>query len=185
MSTALDHAIRVFRERGYHAASIEDLTQAMGLACGSIYKAFRDKRAIFLAALDRYIALRNNQVTQIAGSPKPARQRLRDVLVFQAESARGIEGRRGCLVVGSAIELGPSDREVAARISASLAHTEALLAALIRQGQAEAEISEAIDAAETARTMAFLTQGMRVAGRAGRPPSDTAAFVAVAMKLVA
>jgi AcrR family transcriptional regulator len=61
MSTALDHATRLFRERGYHAASIEDLTQAMGIACGSIYKAFQDKRATFLAALDRGIALRRRR----------------------------------------------------------------------------------------------------------------------------
>ena len=52
MDKALDQAIRVFSEQGYHATSIGDLIDAMGLASGSIYKAFRDKRAVFLAAYD-------------------------------------------------------------------------------------------------------------------------------------
>src|SRR4051812_39907819 len=40
MDTALDRAVRVFSERGYHATSIGDLTAAMRLATGSVYKAF-------------------------------------------------------------------------------------------------------------------------------------------------
>ena len=61
MDTALDRALRVFRERGYHATSIGDLTAAMRLATGSVYKAFRDKHAVFLAAFERYTALRQEQ----------------------------------------------------------------------------------------------------------------------------
>src|SRR5262245_39754798 len=53
LDAALDKSVRVFRERGYHATSIADLTEAMKLASGSVYKAFKDKRAVFLAAFDR------------------------------------------------------------------------------------------------------------------------------------
>ncbi|MFB2604650.1 helix-turn-helix domain-containing protein, partial [Rhizobium phaseoli] len=59
---ALDTALRVFSERGYHAASISELTEAMGLAAGSVYKAFGDKRGIFLAAFDRYRAVRRGHL---------------------------------------------------------------------------------------------------------------------------
>jgi len=44
IDTALDKAARVFRERGYHATSIADLTEAMELASGNVYKTFKDKR---------------------------------------------------------------------------------------------------------------------------------------------
>ena len=181
---ALDQAIRVFREHGYNATSIGDLISAMGLASGSIYKAFKDKRAVFLAAFDRYMSLRNEQLRQVADTTKGGRERLSDVLAFYVESSKGIEGRRGCLVVGSAVELAIVDREVAARVSGSLARNEVFLTDLIRQGQADKSIPGHVDPEATARVMVYLTQGMRVVGKAGRPPPDTSTVVAVAMKLV-
>src|SRR6202142_1384707 len=135
MDEALDQAIRVFCEQGHNAPSIGDLIDAMGLASGSIYKAFRDKRAVFLAALDRHIVLRKEQIAAAARTSKPARERLRDVLAFFVESSKGAEGRRGCLVVGSAVELAIIDREVAARVNASIGKNEAFFADLIREGQ--------------------------------------------------
>ena len=184
MDEALDQAIRVFSERGYNATSIGDLVDAMGLASGSIYKAFSDKRAVFLAAFDRYKALRNEQVDRAAHTAKPARERLRDVLALYADSSRGMEGRRGCLVVGCAVELAVADRGVAARVNGSLSRNEAFLAALIGEGQAEGSIPAHIDPDATARVMVCLTQGMRVVGKSGRPPPETSVTVDIAMKMV-
>ena len=185
MDEALDQAIRVFCEQGYNATSIGDLIDAMGLASGSIYKAFRDKRAVFLAALDRHIVLRKEQIAAAARTSKPARERLRDVLAFFVESSKGAEGRRGCMVVGSAVELAIVDREVAARVNASIGKNEAFLADLIREGQADKSIPAGIDPEQTARVMVCLTQGLRVVGKSGRAPQDTAAAVDIAMKLLA
>ena len=184
MDEALDQAIGVFCEQGYNATSIGDLIDAMGLASGSIYKAFKDKRAVFLAALDRHIVLRKEQIAAAARSSKPARERLRDVLAHFVEVSKGIEGRRGCLVVGSAVELAILDREVAARVNASIAKNEAFLGELIREGQADGSISARIDPEQTARVMVCLTQGLRVVGKSGRAPQDTAAAVDIAMKLL-
>ena len=185
MDEALDQAIRVFCEQGYNATSIGDLIDAMGLASGSIYKAFRDKRAVFLAALDRHIVLRKEQIAAAARTSEPARERLRDVLAFFVESSKGAEGRRGCMVVGSAVELAIVDREVAARVNASIGKNEAFLADLIREGQADKSIPAGIDPEQTARVMVCLTQGLRVVGKSGRAPQDTAAAVDIAMKLLA
>ena len=54
MDWALDKAARVFRERGYHATSITDLTEAMGISRPSLYAAFGNKESLFRQALDRY-----------------------------------------------------------------------------------------------------------------------------------
>jgi TetR/AcrR family transcriptional repressor of nem operon len=185
MDEALDKAIPVFREQGFNATSIGDLTDAMELASGSIYKAFKDKRAVFLAAFDRYTALRSQQLRRVADTSKSAHEKLRDVLAFYVESSKGVEGRRGCLVVGSAVELATDDPEVAARVTGSLAKNEAFLTDLIRQGQSDASVPAGIDAKTTARVLVCLTQGMRVVGKAGRPPPDTSAIVDIAMKLLA
>ncbi len=52
----LTHARDVFAKRGYHAAKIEDIVQAAGVARGTFYLYFEDKRAIFEEIVDRVLA---------------------------------------------------------------------------------------------------------------------------------
>ena len=51
---ALDKAMHVFWEHGYEAASIADLTAAMGITPPSLYTAFGDKAHLFLEAIEAY-----------------------------------------------------------------------------------------------------------------------------------
>jgi AcrR family transcriptional regulator len=52
----LNVAREVFARRGYHAAKIEDIVAAAGIARGTFYLYFEDKRAIFEEIVDRTIA---------------------------------------------------------------------------------------------------------------------------------
>jgi TetR/AcrR family transcriptional repressor of nem operon len=184
IDVALDKAVRVFSERGYHATSIGDLTAAMEIASGSIYKAFKDKRDVLLAAFDRYKATRNEQIRRAADTPKSGRERLRDVLLSYIESSQGTEGRRGCLVVGCTVELAGLDPVVAARVSDSLKKNEAFLAELIRQGQSDGSVPIGVNADDTASLLVCLTQGLRVVGKTGRK-LEAAALIDIAMKMLA
>jgi TetR/AcrR family transcriptional repressor of nem operon len=185
MDRALDRAVRVFRERGYHATSIGDLTEAMEIATGSVYKAFKDKQDVFLAAFDRYSTARSEQIRRAADTAKRGRDRLRAVLRSYVESSQGAEGRRGCLVVSSAVELAAVDPVIATRVADALKKNESFLAGLIRQGQSDGSIPLHIDADATSRLLICLTQGMRVVGRTGRLRLEATVLVDIAMKLLA
>jgi len=183
MDTALDGAIRVFCERGYHATSIGDLTAAMRLATGSVYKAFRDKHAVFavfLAAFERYAT---EQTRSAAARGVNGRERVRKVLLSYVEHSQGSEGRRGCIVVGSAVELSVVDPVMRARVTAQLKTNESFIAGLIREGRADGSIPGHVDADDTARLMICMTQGLRVVGKA-RLPLDGERLVGVALKLL-
>jgi TetR/AcrR family transcriptional repressor of nem operon len=181
---ALDKSVRVFRERGYHATSIADLTEAMKLASGSVYKAFKDKRAVFLAAFDREAIVRWEKLRQLLSAVKSGRDRVRVALTFIAESSHGVEGKRGCLIVGTAAELATFDPEVAQRVKAALDKNERLMVDLIRQGQADGSIPATIDRKVTARLILCLLQGMRVIGKTGRKRTEMRAVANAAMKLL-
>jgi AcrR family transcriptional regulator len=47
----LDAARRIFAARGYHDTTVEDITRAAGVAKGTFYLYFQEKRAIFLAII--------------------------------------------------------------------------------------------------------------------------------------
>ncbi|WP_087000065.1 TetR/AcrR family transcriptional regulator [Rhizobium sullae] len=185
MDAALDEALCVFSERGYHAASISELTDAMELTSGSVYKAFKDKRGIFLAAFNRYRAVRRSLLDERLDKAESGRDKIYELLRFYAASSHGDIGRRGCLVVCSANELAIFDGEAAERVAGAFAANEALLLDLIRLGQSDGSIPETLDAATTARALLCLTQGMRVAGKTGRREEDMTAVADAAMKLLA
>lgn len=52
--TVLTKAMGVFWEKGYDAASISDLTAAMGINRFSLYDTFGDKHTLYLKALESY-----------------------------------------------------------------------------------------------------------------------------------
>ncbi|WP_035847954.1 TetR/AcrR family transcriptional regulator [Cupriavidus neocaledonicus] len=181
---ALDRAVRVFSERGYHGASITDLTRAMRVAQGSLYKAFKDKQALFLAAFERYRAQRSETLQRALGNAGTGLERLRATLVFYADSAQGAAGRQGCLVVGSTVELCAFDQPVARHIAGALARNEAFLAELIRQGQEDGSIPAHVNVEATAQMLLCLTQGMRVVGKTGRSRAQMQAVAAAALKVL-
>src|SRR5256885_4367807 len=52
---ALDAAMRVFWEKGYEGASLDDLTAAMGINRSSLYSSFGDKEQLFKQAIAHYV----------------------------------------------------------------------------------------------------------------------------------
>lgn len=182
MNEALDKALRVFSERGYHATSIGNLTEAMQLASGSVYKAFKDKRGIFLAAFDRYRAVRSGKLRIAVDAGKTGYDRIHEALTFYADASHGLQGKQGCLVVSCATELATFDPDVAAKVAAAMATNETLLLEFIEQGQKDGSVPAHVDGKATARMMLCLVQGMRVVGKTGRTREEMVAAVGVAMK---
>lgn len=179
---ALDKAIPVFCERGFHGASLNDLADGMELTQGSIYKAFKDKRGVFLAALERQETLYSAKLRKVVDSVRSGRGKLRAALLFYVELSQGAEGMQGCLVVSTAVELASVDAEIAEWVKNSFKRREIFLQNLIRQGQVDGTISKNIDCQGTAWLMLFLFQGLRVVGKTGVNRNELLAIVKVAMK---
>ncbi|HGM8658836.1 TetR/AcrR family transcriptional regulator [Serratia odorifera] len=180
---ALDLAMLVFREKGYHSASISDLSEAMQLTAGSIYKAFRDKRSLFLQVFARYTSLRNRILRQRLAQQPDGRTRIAELLRFYLESTQDLEGRRGCLVVGSVIELQQLDAELSELVHAALKRNQQTILQLIEQGQHDGSVNPQQDPEALGGVLLCLILGMRVAGKAGDLPARDR-LIATAMRLL-
>ncbi|SMD20775.1 TetR/AcrR family transcriptional regulator [Rhizobium sp. RU36D] len=184
LDRALDRAIVVFSERGYQGASISELKSAMGVAAGSLYKAFPDKRAIFLAALERYKTLRDAVMRERVEAGQTGRDKVEHLLSVYADASLGTSGRTGCLIVASATEMALMDEEAAGLIAQSVSRNHGFVCDLIRLGQADGSIGSSVDPEVTARTLLSLAQGLRVLGKTGIAPAEARAVVQTAMKLL-
>ena len=163
--TALDNAMIVFRQKGFHASSVADLSEAMNLTAGSIYKAFKDKRTLFLRVFERYISVRGADLRARLQQYPTGRARIAELLQFYLDSAREIEGRRGCLVVGSTVELQSLDEELSELVRQAVLRNRNFLIALVREGQEDGSVSASLDAETAAGLLLCVAFGMRVVGK--------------------
>jgi TetR/AcrR family transcriptional repressor of nem operon len=179
---AVADAIEVFRAHGYHGTSVQDLTEGTGLARGSLYKAFHDKRTLFLAALDHYTAASLQRISDTLAQPGPARAAIREALMGYARRAAAGQGRQGCLITAAAMEMMPADAEVSIVITRMFRRMQDLFAAAVIRGQAAGEIPRDYDERAIARLLLCTIQGLRVLGKTGPSEREMAELVDVALR---
>src|SRR6201985_3920728 len=74
-SLLLDAAEEVFAERGFMAASLDDIASAAGYTKGAIYKHFTTKEDLFLAVSDRYWRRYFDNFAQVMSSARQIGER--------------------------------------------------------------------------------------------------------------
>ncbi|MGG5888995.1 TetR/AcrR family transcriptional regulator [Falsiroseomonas sp. HC035] len=162
----LEAAMQRFWRHGYAATSVRDLGQAMGIGQASFYNAFGDKRRLFARCLDRYLDM--GMRTRIARLEAELTPRQAIETMLQEIVARSLRDRLGCLLVNSALELAPHDRDVGQVVTARLAELEGFFRRAAQAGQRAGSINAARDPADLARLLVALVMGLRVLSR-GRP----------------
>ncbi len=76
----LDAAAQVFRQKGFHGASMNDIAEAVSLQKASLYHHVSSKQEILLALLDRALQMLIEYIGEIAGQPIPADKKLREMI---------------------------------------------------------------------------------------------------------
>jgi AcrR family transcriptional regulator len=76
----LDAAAQIFREKGFHGASMEDVAAAVNLRKASLYHHVTSKQEILLALLDRALGLLTEHIAGVAAQELPADRKLRQMM---------------------------------------------------------------------------------------------------------
>lgn len=170
---ALARAIDVFRDGGYAATSLDDLSAAMGINRPSLYGAFGDKRDLFLKAFARY---RADVSAEFAKAFEPAltlREALETIFVTALDVyLAGEKGPRGCftvMTIGSEAMADPEIREIAQR---AVTLTEAAVTKLFARAVARGELAPDADTALFVQLVASAIHTIAIRSRAGFPRAE-------------
>lgn len=160
---AVERAMGVFWSRGYHATALPDLLRATKLSRGSLYAAFGDKHSLFLRALDRYIAEALTRM-DVEFDKEPI-DGLRAYLAGYVDRTSGANGRRGCLLVATAMELAGRDAEVDRRIASFFKAMEAKVADALSRAKAAGKLADGVEPSSAAKILLCFVEGLRVVGK--------------------
>ena len=76
----LDAAAQVFRQKGFHGASMSAIADAVNLQKASLYHHVTSKQEILLALLDRALEMLTDHIAAISSQDIPADQKLRQMI---------------------------------------------------------------------------------------------------------
>jgi len=158
----------LFWDQGYAATSIDDLSAATGLGRGSFYKAFGDKRSMFLRSLELYSAEAFDGIRAELRNPDlSAYDRLVGHVRAAAADIASDTNRRGCLLAKSAAELSSTDPVVAKQVKRTLDGWLRELTATISAAQTDGDIPSDTDAKSMASLLLAVLRGMEALRKGG------------------
>ncbi|HEX4779896.1 MAG TPA: TetR/AcrR family transcriptional regulator [Usitatibacter sp.] len=179
--SALAAAMDVFWKKGFEAASISDLTEAMGINPPSLYAAFGDKEQLFLEAMERYERSRGDSCPY--SDEATARAAIERLLTYMATDLTGSDHPRGCMMLmavatsanaSARLKKAVTDKRVAAREH---------LRARIKRGIEEGDVPRGADASALADFYSTVMNGMAMMARDGVSRRSLLATVEQAMQL--
>ncbi len=164
----------VFWARGYEGSGVRDLCAATGQRPASLYAAFGDKDAMFQAAMRRYLAWIEGELTP----PEDDADGVRHVLEATCRLTLADGARRGCLIINSV-----ADREnLSPRANATVRDSFDRLRALLRRQVHSALPSDPPpDAEDMVNLLVAATVSIRLLGRAGATRAELTSIVTGAL----
>ncbi|MCB2136753.1 MAG: TetR/AcrR family transcriptional regulator [Rhodobacteraceae bacterium] len=164
-SEVVERALGVFWALGYDGTSLPDLLRGMGLTRGSVYKAFKSKKSLFLMALQRYEAAAVTGAVAMLTDPGVPNGRDRILSLFaQIADVVASGDRRGCMLCSAAAGPAAYDTEIAAAVDRGLGQIRDGFAAALRASDV-AGMTDDARRRDRAEALTALYVGMRVLAR--------------------
>lgn len=162
----LDRSMHEFWAHGYRDTSVDDLVRVTGVRPGSLYNAFPGgKRGLFLETLHRYSNLvvpEKLGALERSGAGLPELRAYFDGLVQDLSTP---EGRIGCLMVNSAVELAAEDSEVGELVRGHMSRLERNAERALRNAKRRREIPASVNPRVKATQLMATGMGLMVVGK--------------------
>ena len=161
----LEAASAAFWSKGYEATSTRELVRSTGLTQPSLYNAFGDKRALYLRSLQHYLehTLRE-RIDRLERTVSPAQC---ITLFFHEVIERAIAdpGRRGCMLVNSALEVSSDDEAFRATVAEEIAQVRGFFHRNLVAAQRSGAIAAVVPTDDAASHLLATLIGIRVLAR--------------------
>jgi len=122
--TALRALTALFWEHGYDGTSLHDIERGTGLRKQSLYRAFGDKRAMYLAALAAYERAEMVDAAKLLNGPGDAHARFARLFRRIIDDAVEDGDRRGCFLCNASIDQAPMDTQTDKLVADMMARLE-------------------------------------------------------------
>ena len=168
----LERVRDVFMQKGFAAASLDELSEAAGLNRPSLYAAFGDKEQLYIATLRYYGGKGAIGLKSILGGKGSIVERLNRVYAAAIGLYTAPPHAPGCMIIGTAAVEAPTRPKIAAAAAELLAANERCFERAFERAVAEHELSHDPSPATRARMGGAVLDTLAIRARLGTPPDD-------------
>ncbi len=177
---ALDAAMRVFWEKGYEGASLDDLTGAMGINRSSLYSSFGDKEQLFKRVIAHYAEGPASYVGESLRQPT-SRAVVETLLKGTLALLTDPTHPPGCLSIQGGLACGSGAESVRQALIDWRRNGEAAIEKRMKQARKEGDLPQDVDPRDLARYVCIMMTGLGVqaANGATKPEMNRAVDLAL------
>lgn len=170
--TALEKAVGLFWEKGYHGSSMKQIEQALDMRPGSIYATFGSKDGLFSEALAAYAEQGGRELALHLKGFDSIVEGLQEHLRGIASSCgdENAAPSRACLIVKTLLESSNTHPALADQANSILAAIEQSIAELLEQARVKGELVQSTDSRRLARLLQAQIMGLRSMGERNLDP---------------
>ena len=174
---ALGKALDLFRQDGFAATSLDNLSAATGMNRPSLYGAFGDKRELYVRSYQRYRDDARAAMIDVFRSEMPIRKRLERIYSIALDIyLSGEAGPRGCFTVMTAASEAVGDPEIRAMVLEGFTELDKAFARCFRLAREKGELPASTDPAVLGRIASATMHSMAIRARARVPREELEAM---------
>jgi len=176
-TAALTNAMQVFAARGYSNTSIDDVVKATGVNRYSLYGTFGNKRELFEQALEKYTEHMGKATFMRMLKPDSSIEHIRATFDERIAHMFDNEQKNGCLVVHTAMELAPRDKDIEIVLNRLLLRMSEAYRACLEHSLERGEVKDDLDLQQAGQFLTGAFFGLSVLARCGFSRNQLNAFV--------
>ena len=164
----LTEATSVFWANGFARTTMDDIVKRTGVNRASLYAAYPDKRALFLASLQHYLETVTSKNLRHLERGEKASESIRSFFLrLISEPTPEGHSVSGCLLTNTAVELGVADEDVTMLVRQAFSRVEEALRRRLTEARTQGDLSPDVEPEKLANHLLVLIQGVRVMSRLG------------------
>lgn len=161
----LNKAMCLFWRNGFHATSMQDLVNYLGINRASIYDTYGGKKEIFERAFTHYRTSNRKQLQAFLESQENVKEGFRKLFEREISEATCDADRKGCFVVNVTTELVPNDEEMLKVIQENKTFMTNTFEDFLRKGVNSGEISAAKNIQNIASLLHTFLNGLKIVSK--------------------
>jgi len=181
---ALKKAMEAFWKKGYHATSMQDLVNAMGINRASLYDTFGGKQQLFERSFELYRATNTAGLTRFLQSQQSVKEGFRKLFEMAIEESISDTDKKGCFVVNTTTELMPGDDQLQQVLQANKAAFEQVFYEFLQKGIETGEIAKDKNLKGIASMIFTLYNGIKVVAKIPGKREELMASVEAALEVL-